>query len=150
MRQKLIQILLAVALIGVLLFLFVGTLSESKIKVDNQTPAEDEIQISLTVSAAVDKVSYRFSVPDESSVYDAMNILASTTLSSPPSFSTTPFSFRAKYFWGLGYFVEQINGVGNSNGAYWTLYINGAYSAVGASEYRLRPDDDIEWRFEKK
>ena len=146
MRQKLIQIILvATVLFGTSLFLVAETPPENKIQVDNQTPVKDEIQISLAVDAVVGKASYRFSVPDESSVYDAMDILTSTT-----SFSMTPFSFRAKHFSGLGYFVEQINGVENSNGTYWTLYINGVYSAVGASGYRLRLDDDIEWRFEKK
>jgi len=51
---------------------------------------------------------------------------------------------------GLGSFIQEINGVENSSGAYWTFYVNGRYSTTGASQYVLSQGDTIEWKFEKK
>ncbi len=84
--------------------------------------------------------SYSVDVKDGSTVYDAMLTLA----------STTSFSFKSQYYSGLGYFIKEINGKPNGNGAYWTLYVNGKYSNVGASQYKLQPSDSVEWKYEKQ
>lgn len=78
--------------------------------------------------------------PKNHSVYEAMTALA----------STTDFTFKSKYYPGLGFFIEEINGVKNADGFYWTLYINGRYSTVGASQYILKDKDRYEWKYEKK
>lgn len=63
---------------------------------------------------------------------------------------TAGFTFRGRTFPSLGFFVDEINGLKNTKGFYWTLYINGAYSTVGASQYVVRTGDVIEWKYEKK
>lgn len=106
----------------------------------NQTPAEtgpaEKIGVSL---AAGDKV-YQISILKGSNVYDAMISLAAS--------STAHFSFSAKEYPGIGYFIEEINGVKNAGGKYWTLYVNGKYAPVGASDYKLLEGNRAEWKFE--
>jgi len=96
---------------------------------------EKKIQINFIAGAN----NYSVNVPDGSTAYDTMNILA----------STTDFSFKSVFYSGIGYFVEEINNVKNSGGQYWTLYVNGKYSDVGASDYILSSGDIIEWKYEK-
>lgn len=97
---------------------------------------KDEIEINLSVGDSI----YTAKIAEGSTAYDAMARFA----------STTAFNFKAKYYSGLGYFIEEIGGVKNSDGAYWTLYINGVYSTVGASTYILKDKDSLTWKFEKK
>lgn len=94
----------------------------------------------IKVNLFAGDVGYIANVVEGASVYDVMATLA----------STTSFRFKARHYSSLGYFIEEINGVKNSNGAYWTLYVNGKYSPVGASEYALRQGNSVEWKFEKK
>lgn len=50
----------------------------------------------------------------------------------------------------LGIFVEAISGVENDpkTQRYWTLYVNGAFSQLGASSAKVRPGDTVTWSFE--
>lgn len=53
--------------------------------------------------------------------------------------------------WGgdLGIFVDCIGGVCRTKGYeyFWSLYINGRLSEVGASGYTTQPNDVIEWKY---
>lgn len=108
------------------------------------SPIPETLTVSATqsigITIRVGTMTYVTRVSPGATVYDAMNILA----------STTPFFFSAKRYPDLGYFVQNINGIENSGGAYWTLYINGEYATVGASGYAVREADNIQWKFEKK
>ncbi len=99
------------------------------------SPAENKIHVTFSA----DGKKYFVALPVGSTVYDAMNALA----------STTDFSFKADFFSGIGYFVEEINGVKNQNGEYWILYVDGSYSNVGASARTLSDGDSVEWKYEK-
>jgi len=99
-------------------------------------PLVGQAAASLVVAGRV----YPLSVPEGTSVYEAMEVLA----------STTDFRFESQEYSGLGYFIRGIGGTRNSDGRYWTFYVNGSYSMVGASQYRLREGDSVEWKFEKK
>ncbi|MBI5222729.1 MAG: DUF4430 domain-containing protein [Candidatus Magasanikbacteria bacterium] len=59
-------------------------------------------------------------------------------------------SFSGKDYPGMGMFVEEINGVKNDNQAnkYWIYYINGQSAQVGISNYIIKPNDLIEWKYE--
>lgn len=61
-----------------------------------------------------------------------------------------PFTFSGKEYSGLGFFVEEINGVKNNTqeGRYWIYYINGKKAQVGISSYILKPNDIIMWKYE--
>jgi len=69
-----------------------------------------------------------------------MTVLASS--------SATPFVFKAKEYPGMGYLVEEINGIKGAGGKYWTLYVNGKYATVGVSQYKPNDGDVIDWRYE--
>lgn len=103
------------------------------------TEAADAVE-TIKVEFTVADQRYEISIPENFSIYEAMEVLA----------TTADFSFEAKYYSGLGYFIEQINDLENAGGAYWTLYVNDAYSPVGVSGYKLRAGDHVEWKFEKK
>jgi len=91
----------------------------------------------MVVSIGVASSTYRVTVPKNTNIYVAMTILAS---------STTLFRFKATLYSELGYYIEEINGIKNDNGKYWTLYVNDSYSNVGVSRYILKPEDQIEWK----
>ena len=57
------------------------------------------------------------------------------------------FSVKTKnYSWGI--FVEGIgNLVQDGKDNFWFLYINGKTSEVGATDYLVKPNDLIEWRY---
>ena len=99
-----------------------------------------ELVNQIRVDIVVGSTTYPATISAGKNIYEAMGVLA----------STTAFNFKAKYFSGLGYFIEEINGLKNRDGFYWTLYINGTYSNVGVSEYILKEGDQVEWKFEKK
>ncbi len=114
----------------------------------NPSYSSSTVSQTLVASATEKKISVNFSAGDKkyslavsagSSIYDAMNILA----------STTDFSFKASFYPGLGYFIDEINGIKNQSGEYWTLYVDGSYSNVGASSYKLKDGDSVEWKYEK-
>ncbi|MEK7185548.1 MAG: DUF4430 domain-containing protein [Patescibacteria group bacterium] len=135
-RSAYLFVIFSIIFLGILMLLVVKAPFKNEIQVESEVEIKSQIPVTFLVGDA----SHQISVPVGSSVYDAMNNVA----------STTSFRFVAKHFSGLGYFIEQINGVKNVNGAFWTLYINGIYSTVGASEYRLKDGDLVEWKFEKK
>jgi hypothetical protein len=57
-----------------------------------------------------------------------------------------PFFYQT--YPGLGELVTQIGDLKNGfEGKYWQFWINGAYSQVGASSYKPRAGDMIEWKF---
>lgn len=53
--------------------------------------------------------------------------------------------------WGgdLGVFIDCIGGLCRTDGYeyFWSLYINGKLSMVGASAYLVQPNDVIEWKY---
>ena len=56
---------------------------------------------------------------------------------------------KGKNFLGLGFYVNEINGVEERNGYSWIYYINGLKATVGVSTYKLQDGDFIEWKYEK-
>lgn len=61
------------------------------------------------------------------------------------------FHLEMRNFGGsLGIFVESINGVRNDSTKklYWSLYVNGAFSPLGASSTTVRAGDTVTWKYE--
>lgn len=58
---------------------------------------------------------------------------------------------QMKEFPGLGFFVEEINGIKNNpqTNEYWIYYINGASAQIGISQYKIKNNDLITWKYEK-
>lgn len=77
-------------------------------------------------------------------------VSGSTVLSSMEAFAASgEFSFSGREYPGLGLFVEEIGGLKNAEGFYWTLFVNGILSEKGASSAEIAPDSNIEWRYQK-
>ncbi len=56
---------------------------------------------------------------------------------------------KTKTFSGLGEFVESINDKkAESNKNFWSFYVNGKQAQVGASTYKPKNKDAIEWKLE--
>lgn len=98
-----------------------------------RSEAGDVVPITISVAST----TYPLSVNPDSTVYDAMLVLA----------STTPFHFHAKPYPGMGYFVDEINGVKNSLKKYWILYMNGKPAVAGVSSVVVQSGDSIDWRY---
>lgn len=53
----------------------------------------------------------------------------------------------AKHY-SFGYFVTSINGTAGNGPKYWTLFVNGKESQVGASAYITKNSDKITWKLQ--
>ena len=105
-----------------------------------QNKAGNDFSNKIKVFISIGDKKNDFFIPGGSTVYEAMVLLSAST--------TADFNFKAKEYSGIGYFIEEINGVKNAGGKYWTLYVNGKYAMVGVSDYKLSAGDKVEWRYE--
>ena len=96
---------------------------------------ENTKNVSLTLNV-FDK-SYSIKTEEGINVYDAMK-----------SIEDKSFSFKAIEHPGLGYFVEEMNGVKGTPGKYWIYYVNGKEASVGVSQYIIKNGDIISWKQE--
>lgn len=80
-------------------------------------------------------------VPEGNTVYDGMKAAQEQNL----------IEFRGRKFSGLGFFVQEINGVQQdfSKNMVWIYYLNGNKAKVGISNTIIKPNDVIEWKYEK-
>lgn len=83
--------------------------------------------------------SISFMAHAEGTVLEAMNVAA----------SEGELSFSGRDFPGMGFLVEEINGLKSADGYYWILRINRTLSEKGVSQARVSPGDSVEWRYEK-
>src|SRR3989338_10253018 len=97
-------------------------------------------QLTNQVTVRVDDKDYQTNFVSSTTVYDLMTKLK----------SKDEISFSGKEYSGMGFFVDEINGVKNDNlfGKYWIYYINGESAQVGISNYIIKRDDLIEWKYE--
>lgn len=86
---------------------------------------------------------YQQNVIQGSTVYDLMKELT----------RNSDFVFSGKEFsGGLGFFVEEINGIRNNReqkNHYWIYSINGQKAKVGVSTNVVQSNDIITWTYEK-
>lgn len=50
--------------------------------------------------------------------------------------------------YSFGELVTSINGTQGTGPKYWTFYANGKMSDVGASDYKTKINDNIEWKLQ--
>ena len=108
--------------------------STSAPQVSDTRPRENAIYIEIDTPAK----QYKFQIPSETNLYDAMNLLS----------KDTDFRFEAKSFSDLGYYIKSINGQPETFGRYWMYYVNGKSASVGVSSYILKANDVITWKLE--
>ncbi len=143
--RTLIPTLILIGLLGVA---FAYTIApQAPIAPTAEKSAESAVELSHNNTASVAAAtslpkltSYTIPVVSAGTVIDAMRAYAETNAS---------FTVSGHEFSGLGFFVDAINRVENTDGYYWTLFINGTLSEQGASAARVVPGDTVEWRYQK-
>jgi len=92
-------------------------------------------------SLKVGDKEYDTTLPVNSTVYELMLTLK----------QDGQLDFKGKDSAGLGFFVEEINGLKNdpANNTYWIYYVNGRAGQIGISFYHLKANDIISWKYEK-
>ena len=124
-------VLAAVALSAIFLYV-----SRDNIILENFSAATGEnLQISLKVGTQ----TYAVEVESGATVLQAMQKLS----------TESDFSFNGREFPGLGYFVEEINGVKGNADKFWAYYVNDILASVGVSQYVLKTGDIINFKYEK-
>jgi len=97
-------------------------------------PAEEKIKVVMLING----FKYEAAVKPGGSAYDLMNSLK----------MENKMNFSGKDYASLGFFVEEINGVKNNPaGANWLYYVNGQPAQVGISNYLIKNNDIIEWKY---
>lgn len=56
---------------------------------------------------------------------------------------------EAKNYEGVGEMVLAIDGVKPDSKHFWAFYVNGKSSNVGASSYKIKNGDNLEWKLEE-
>lgn len=136
--MKPLPLFLFSALIGLAVL---GVVSGDRTSVDVLPIQESQEQENLIkATLAVEEKTYVVSLPKGSSAYDLM-VQAQESLD---------FQFKGKEFPGLGFFIQEINGLEQSPrlGKYWVYYVNGAKAEVGISAYTVNSNDIISWKYE--
>ncbi|OGI81503.1 hypothetical protein A3B93_00715 [Candidatus Nomurabacteria bacterium RIFCSPHIGHO2_02_FULL_42_24] len=124
-------VLAAVALSAIFLYV-----SRDNIILENFSAATGEnLQISLKVGTQ----TYALGVEPGATVLQTMQKLS----------TESDFSFNGREFPGLGYFVEEINGVKGNADKFWAYYVNDVLAPTGVSQYVLKTGDIINFKYEK-
>jgi hypothetical protein len=120
---------------------FVYTSVDNYSEIPTTTPETQSVQNSVFITFTAGDKTYTTNVPEHSTAYAVMQQLA----------KTTAFTFSGKSYGDLGFFVQEINGLRNDDAArmYWFYYVNGQRGTVGVSNYAVKPNDKIEWKYEK-
>jgi hypothetical protein len=59
------------------------------------------------------------------------------------------FAIKTKTY-DIGIFIQAVNGTeGGTDGKYWIYYVNGQMANIGADKNYLKPQDKVEFKFEK-
>jgi len=104
------------------------------------TPKPANQKLTLEFEGPSDTVSYEISASKKITVIEAMKTAQEQGLILKTKDYGAP----------LGILIEGINNIPNDskNQKYWTLYVNGNRSAVGASSAIVEPGGVITWKFE--
>lgn len=102
--------------------------------------AADLEQNSLDVRIEILGQIYPLRLAEKSTAYDAMAKLV----------EDKKITIVFKQFIGLGYFVDEINGVKTDKnaGKYWIYHLNNKPAQMGISNYILKNNDLLTWKYE--
>ena len=102
-------------------------------------PTEPETY-AINITIEINGQKYPVGLAEKSTAYDAMSKLV----------ADKKIAATFKEFSGMGYFVDEIDGVktDNKNGKYWIYYLNNEPAKMGISAYVLKNTDLITWKYE--
>lgn len=116
--------------------------TSSKTPTTTPTPIPNSPAIPTPIAAtiAINGEAYTLNLPEKSTAYDAMLQLV----------ADKKIAAVFKEFSGLGYFVDEVDGVKTDKnaGKYWIYYLNGKPAQMGISNYILKNNDLITWKYE--
>lgn len=124
-------------LFGIAFALFFVLSQQEDRTTDRVLPQEEAL---LNIILSLPDAQYEVLIPTGSTVYDLIDKAS----------KQYGFSFSGKSFPGIGFFIEEIKGVKQDTrrGLYWIYSINGQVAQVGVSNYILKPQDVITWKYE--
>ncbi len=117
---------------------------------DGNEPAAVADSAMITASLKIDGGTGEMRFFDEISL--DQNATVFDLLKAAVSVESNNFRFDYKDYGGdMGAFITAINGLANdpAGAKYWQFWVNGEYSKVGASVYKLKDGDSVEWKYLK-
>ncbi|PIT87785.1 MAG: hypothetical protein COU31_00980 [Candidatus Magasanikbacteria bacterium CG10_big_fil_rev_8_21_14_0_10_40_10] len=89
----------------------------------------------------INEKKYKIDTREKISVIEAMQTLK----------NANELDFDGVKYSSLGFFVTAIDGIKNNpvKNTYWFYYVNGQSATIGASNYILKSNDIITWKYEK-
>lgn len=134
---KIFLVILAFLLAGTLFcFIFYKADQKEGLREKNVAPA-GLMKVKLIINSGASNV-YESSINEGSTVFDLLKKIDSEK------------KLNLKYQESsMGVFVEEIQGVKNNAGKneYWLYKVNGKVANMGASLYKLKDNDEVEWFF---
>ena len=126
---------------GAVLIIAVGSFFALKPSFDSppsanisDTPTLVHSSISLSFGFGTEKKSFEISTTGQTSLFELIQ--------------KTDLQIETENFPPIGKMIVSINGFKNgTDGKYWQYWINGQYAQIGASSYKPKPNDSIEWKF---
>ncbi|KKQ27271.1 MAG: hypothetical protein US42_C0011G0009 [Candidatus Magasanikbacteria bacterium GW2011_GWC2_37_14] len=108
---------------------------------NSPTIPHPEPEFKNPITLKVNDEEYKIELQDKMTVYGLMQALSASSIK--------PFIFTTIEYPGLGQFVDSINDLKNDrqNGKYWIYYLNGQPAQIGISNYLLKSNDLIEWKY---
>ncbi|MDR3519533.1 MAG: DUF4430 domain-containing protein [Candidatus Pacebacteria bacterium] len=152
MKNKKIKIIIVVIIVLILLGLFFFIPHGAPKQQTTNLPAISEnLNLNTTANKPVSQtktietvleingVSYEDAITQKMSVYDFMSQLR----------SEGKINFTEQNYMSMGKFINEINGIKNSNSLVWIYYVNGIEAQIGISNYKINPGDVVSWKYEK-
>lgn len=122
----------------------IQTLANTSPKTTDTSPAPTSnspvIPTPITATISINGQAYSLNLPEKSTAYDAMVQLV----------AEKKITIVFKEFSGLGYFVDEVDGIKTDKnaGKYWIYHLNGKPAQMGISNYILKNNDSITWKYE--
>ncbi len=104
------------------------------------TTATSTIPTNLSITLNVGSLTYNLSLPQETTLIEAMKKIGTSTTNTTFSFKTED---RANVL-----SIDEINGQPNVPPFYWTYYVNGNIGSSSISNYIVKDGDSIDWKLQ--
>ena len=132
------KIIIGVAIFILFLFGFFFLFRKTASKENSLPVLQNQAQTSKAV-IEIENIKYEEEITANETVYDFMAKLE----------QERKISFKEKNYIGMREFITGINGLENNGSESWIYYVNGKQASVGVSNYKLKNNDMISWKYEK-
>ena len=128
---------LAILMIFLVYFFSVSNIFSTTVETENKTIQK----IQVNISSQTWNISF--------TSFNTSNITVADILYECAYFYD--FSIEPEFFSGHdSFFITSINGIQNGeNNSYWQFYVNEEYANKGCSQYYLKSNDIVEWKFQE-